>query len=120
MIIDRLDLTGEEFHHLTGWEIKPEGACKDERCVPLSPPVRDVTGPLDVAAVADRLGMPVAPDETHGLWAIGPESGGRVLDSVRMPRVALPSFDGKSFDGQSFDVATLRGRKVLLLAWASW
>jgi hypothetical protein len=27
----------------------------------------------------------------------------------------LPDFDGKPFD-----VASLRGRKVLLLAWASW
>lgn len=115
MIVDRLDVTGEEFHRLTGWEIKPEGACKDERCVPLVPPVLDAAGPLDVTAVAERLGMPLAHDETHGLWAIGPESGGRVLDSARMPDLVLPDFDG-----QDFDVASLRGRKVLLLAWASW
>ena len=120
MIITGIDVSTEAFEAGTGWEIKPEGACKDERCVPLSPPVRDVTGPLDVVAVAHRLGMPIAHDDTHGLWAIGPESGGRVLDSARMPRVVLPSFDGTRFDGESFDVATLRGRKVLLLAWASW
>jgi hypothetical protein len=24
------------------------------------------------------------------------------------------------FDGGSFDVSTLRGRKVVLVAWASW
>jgi hypothetical protein len=115
MIIDRLELTGEEFHRQTGWEIKPEGACKDDRCVPLSPPVRDATSSIDVASVAERIGMPIAHDETHGLWAIGPESGGRVLDSARMPDVVLPDFGG-----QPFDVASLRGRKVLLLAWASW
>ena len=85
MIVDRLDMTGVAFHRLTGWEIKPEGACKDDRCVPLSPPVRDAAGPIDVAAVTERIGMPIAHDETHGLWAIGPESGGRVLDSARMP-----------------------------------
>ena len=115
MILDRLEMTGEAFHRLTGWEIKPEGACKDERCVPLSPPVRDATEVVDAAAVAERLRMPVAHDEQHGLWAIGPESGGRVLDSARMPDVVLPDFGG-----QPFDVASLRGRKVLLLAWASW
>ncbi len=115
MIVDRLDMTGEEFHRLTGWEIKPEGACKDDRCVALSPPVHDPAGPIDVAAVAERIGMPLAHDETHALWAIGPESGGRVLESARMPDLVLPDFDG-----QSFDVASLRGRKVLLLAWASW
>ncbi len=115
MIVDRLEMTGVAFHRLTGWEIKPEGACKDDRCVPLSPPVRDAAGPIDVAAVTERLGMPIAHDETHGLWAIGPASGGRVLESARMPDVVLPDFGD-----QPFDVATLRGRKVLLLAWASW
>lgn len=115
MIVDTLDLTGDEFHRLTGWEIKPEGACKEERCVPLSPPVRDAAGPVDVALVAERLDMPIARDEKHGLFSIGPESGGRVLDSARMPDLVLPDFDGRGFD-----VASLRGRKVLLLAWASW
>ena len=59
--------------------------------------------------------MPVAHDETHGLWAIGAESGGRVLDSARMPRLVLPDFEGRDFD-----VSSTRGQKVLLLAWASW
>ena len=77
--------------------------------------MHDAAGPIDVAAVAERIGMPIAHDETHGLWAIGPESGGRVLDSARMPELVLPDFND-----QPFDVATLRGRKVLLLAWASW
>ena len=82
MTLDRLDLTAAEFAETTGWEIKPEGACKDERCVPLSPPVRDATESVDAAAVAERLGMPIAHDETHGLWAIGPESGGRVCSTA--------------------------------------
>jgi hypothetical protein len=115
VIIDRLDMTAGEFHRLTGWELKPEGACKEERCVPLPAPVQDAGGRLDVAGLADRLGMPMAHDGTHGLWAVGPESGGHVLDSARMPDLALPDFDG-----QVFDLASLRGRKVLLLAWASW
>ena len=115
MIVDHLAVTDDEFQQLTGWEIKPEGACKDERCVPLATGVRDADGLLDLAAVVSRLGMPIADDEEHGLWAIGSESGGRVLESARMPDVVLPDFGG-----QPFDVASLRGRKVLLLAWASW
>ena len=115
MIVDHLVVSDVEFWQLTGWEIKPEGACKDERCVPLVPSVRDAGGMLDLAAVTSRIGMPIAHDEQHGLWAIGAESGGHVLESARMPDVVLPDFGG-----QPFDVASLRGRKVLLLAWASW
>jgi hypothetical protein len=115
VIVDSLQTTGSEFRRLTGWEIRPEGACRGDRCVPLAAPVRDVDGPFDVAELAERLAMPIAHDATHGLWAIGPECGGRVLDSARLPDIVLPDFDGRAFD-----VATTRGTKVLLLAWASW
>jgi hypothetical protein len=116
VITDRLDLTDDEFARLTGWEIKPEGACRDDVCVALPPSARAADGRLDTAVVAERLGMPIARDDEHGLWALGPRSGDRkVLDSVRMPALVLPDFDGGAFD-----VSSLRGRKVVLVAWASW
>src|SRR5437867_3538006 len=98
-MLDRLDLTAEEFEQITGWEIKPEGACKDELCVPLPPLEADAEGRIDVTVVAERLGMPIAHDESHGLWALGRRSGDRrVLDSVRMPDLVLDDFDGNAFD----------------------
>ena len=116
MVLDRLDLTADEFAQATGWEIKPEGACRDDVCVPLPPLPRDADGRIDATVVAERLGMPIAHDDAHALWAFGPRSGDRkVLDSNRMPELVLPDFDGGSFD-----VASLRGRKVVLIAWASW
>jgi len=116
MTLDRLDLTAEEFEQITGWAIKPEGACREEVCVPLPALEPDADGRIDVTVVADRLGMPVAHDETHGLWALGPRSGDRrVLDRARMPDLVL-----RDFDGNTFDLASLRGRKVVLIAWASW
>ena len=114
MVLTRLDPTPQEFTAATGWELKPEGACRGEVCVPLPPGVVG-TGVVDVVAVADRLGTPIAHDERHGLWALGGPSGGRGLDRARIPELVLDDFGGKAFD-----VATLRGRKVLLVAWASW
>jgi len=116
MTLDRLDLTADEFEQITGWAIKPEGACREEVCVPLPALEPDADGRIDVTVVADRLGMPVAHDETHGLWALGPRSGDRrVLDSARMPDLALADVDGNTYD-----LASARGRKVVLVAWASW
>ena len=116
MVLEQLQLTPDQFEAATGWEIKPEGACQNEVCVPLPPLERDSVGRIDVSVVAERLGMPIAHDETHGVWALGPRSGDRkVLDSVRRPELVLPTFD----DG-AFDVASLRGKKVVLVAWASW
>jgi hypothetical protein len=85
-------------------------------CVPLPPLAPDAEGRVDAGVVAERIGMPVAHDEAHRLWAFGPPSGNRrVLDDARMPELVL-----EDFDGNAFDVASVRGRKVVLLAWASW
>ena len=114
VILDTMEVTTEQLHQGTGWELKPEGACKDDRCIPLVDlAVRD--GKIDVADFASRLAMPVAHDHKHGLWALGPESGGRVLTSAQFPHLVL-----SDFDGNPFDLGTLRGRKVLLVAWASY
>jgi hypothetical protein len=115
VLLDRLDLTPEELHRQTGWEIKPEGACQGDVCVPLPGVETQTDGTIDVSAFAQRMGMPIARDESHGVWALGPRAGGNVLSSEVAPEIVLDDFNGNAFD-----VATLRGRKVLLIAWASW
>jgi hypothetical protein len=112
MILDRLEITGEELERRTGWKLEPEGACKGDRCVPL--PRTDV-GTLDVRVLGERLGMALVHDPAHGLWALGPESEGRVLASATAPEITLPDRYGNPFS-----LSSLRGGKVLLVAWASW
>lgn len=112
MILDGPRVDPAELERRTGWAIMPEGACKDERCV-LLPPDEDQR--LDANILADRLGMPLVRDETTGLLCLGPESGGRALASAEAPDLELPDLEGRTFHLKS-----LRGRKVLLYAWASW
>jgi hypothetical protein len=114
VIADRLDVIPEELERQTGWELKPEGLCKDDRCVPL-PDGSGADGVVDLTVVAERLGMPLVHDEGHGLWALGPEAGDRVLASAELPPIVLTDVDGRPFD-----LASLRGEKVLIAAWASW
>jgi hypothetical protein len=103
------------FEDATGWAIKPEGACRGEVCVPLPDDVR-VDGGLDAVAVAGRLGMPVLRDEDHGIVALGPSTVvGRALESAVAPELELPDADGNPFR-----LSSLHGKKVLLVAWASW
>ena len=109
MILTSFQVDPIDFEVRTGWAIKPEGACKDVRCVPLP------EGPLDAGILSERLGMPLVHDEAAGLWCLGPESGGRALASAEAPEIALPDWQGNEFSLRS-----LHGRKVLLLAWASW
>ena len=96
----------------TGWSVKEQGACRGSMCVPL--PTKD--GSVTVDALTDHLGMGVVHDERHGLWALGPSTvSGRALESVEAPDFTLPDLSGRPFRFSS-----LRGRKVVLVAWASW
>jgi hypothetical protein len=110
MLLDRIDLSPQEFQHLTGWEIKPEGACKGETCVPLP------DAPFDTATTAERLGMALVEEPEEHLWALGPESiAGHALTSTDTSDFALPDLDGNEFR-----LSSLHGQKVLVLAWAPY
>ena len=117
MILQELEIDADDFEARTGWAVKPEGACKAEHCVPLPAEARTESGRVDVAAVAERLGMPLVHDEANGLWALGPDTAvtGQALATAVAPELELPDVNGKSFK-----LSSLRGQKVLLVAWASW
>ena len=106
MIIDSLDVTAADFQARTGWEIKPEGACKGDVCVPLG--ARGNGGDFDLANAASRLGMALVPDEPRGRWALGPEAvGDRALTTAVAPEMIL-----EDLDGNEFRLSSLRGQKV--------
>jgi hypothetical protein len=113
MLLRSLRVPKHEFESGTGWTLKPQGACRGEVCIPLSRPVAD---PIDVAQVARDIGMPLVEAREHGLWALGPAAiGSRALASAEAPELTLPDLDG-----QDFSLASLRGQKVLLFAWAPY
>ena len=114
MLLTSLDASAADFEAATGWATRPEGMCKGEMCVP-APEAITADGHLDVEAVADKLGMALVADPEHGIWALGPESGGRALTTAVAPDLELPDVDGNPFG-----LAAMHGRKVLLVAWASW
>ena len=102
-----------EFEAGTGWNLKPEGACQGDVCIPLSQPAGET---VDVAHVARDMGMPLVAAPEHGLWALGPASvGSRALTSAHAPELRLPDLSGKEFR-----LSSLRGQKVLLYAWAPY
>lgn len=110
MITRQLKIAAAEFAAATGWEIKPEGACRAEMCVPLGP------GPFDATVAAERLGMAIVHEPAAGLWAFGPESlTGRALTTAEAPDFAL-----SDLDGNEFHLSSLRGQKVLIVAWAPY
>ena len=114
MIIPSLEIPRSEFEKLTGWTIKPEGVCKGDRCVPLQA-IDPSAHTVDIRILSETLGMPIVHDATHGLFAIGPDSGASLLASAQCPEISLPDLDG-----DEFLISSLRGRKVVIVSWASW
>ncbi len=114
MISDSLTVARSAFEEGTGWELKPEGACKGEICIPLAtPPVGDT---VQLDELADQLGLALVHDQDNDLWALGPAApGGRALATAVAPNLTLPRLDGTTFELQS-----LRGSKVLMVAWSPY
>jgi hypothetical protein len=111
VIVTGLDISADEFRAGTGWEIKPEGACKGDLCVPL-----DQSQSFDLESAADRLRMALVHDADAGLSAFAPESlGDRALVTAESPELRLPDLDGNEFVLSSF-----RGQKVVIVSWAPY
>jgi hypothetical protein len=111
MILDRVDIDACEFTAGTGWEIKPEGACMGDVCVPLQR-----ADDFDLRSTAERLRMALVHDAEERLWALGPASlGNRALASAEAPDLSLPDFDDNEFR-----LSSLRGQKVVLVSWAPY
>ena len=115
MIATQLTATIAEFAAGTGWDVKPEGACRGDVCVPLSK-TTSINGKLDLVALAEQLAMPIVANDAKTLFAIGPASlSGRALVTAAAPELVLPDLAGKPFA-----LSSLRGRKVALVAWSPY
>jgi hypothetical protein len=102
----------------TGWELKPEGLCKDEACVPVRDraALADARG-VDLAAFARALDRPIAIDAAERAAAIGTSSAER---SARLATLRAPNFSLPDLSGRRHTLSEHRGKKVLLIAYASW
>lgn len=101
-----------------GWELKAEGLCRDAVCVP----VRDrpaLVGPdgVDLAELARLLDRPLAVDGACGLAVIGTSAGVR---DARLASLEAPDFTLPDLGGALHSLSDHRGKKRLLIAWASW
>ena len=114
MLTNQTHLSRAAIQELTGWEIKPEGACQGDWCLPLS--IDESDAGYEVHALAGALHMPLVEEPELGLKAIGPSViAGRALASAKAPDLALPDLDGNMVRLSQF-----LGQKVVLYAWAPY
>jgi hypothetical protein len=105
---------------VTGWTPRPEGLCKGSLCVPL-PPGRErelVDGErVNVAALWRYLGKASAHSADGSVWVLGESAEDR---SAALRSLDAPDFTLPDPTGRLHTLSDYRGRKVLLVTWASW
>lgn len=102
-----------------GWAMKPEGVCRGATCLPaaLHPGLVGEDGRIDLARLADVGDDLLVLDPAERVAVLGPSAGARAaaLRSGTAPDVTLPDLDGTPVS-----LADQRGRKTIVVAFASW
>jgi hypothetical protein len=105
-----------DLPRVNGFELKPQGACRADVCIPIA---RTMTrgNTFNLTAFSQRVGQRVVADTSSRVWSFAeiPVVRGAYLESRMAPEVAIP--DRK---GRVVRLSRFRGKKVLLVTWASW
>lgn len=117
-------VTLKDLTRATKFTLKPQGVCRDQLCFPI-PKGRKAAFLHKQGAVtwfnlsefARLARQPEAFDATLAVWYFGPrgEEQNSFVSSLQAPDFTLPDVNGKLHSLREF-----RGKKVLLLTWASW
>ncbi|PCJ24233.1 MAG: hypothetical protein COA96_10055 [SAR86 cluster bacterium] len=125
-LADPLDLwiPLEELSKLNDFAVASEQICLIDFCVSTDKQsnnplviVRDQTDWVDVTRLASELNQLTVTDYDHGVWSFGeiPEQRKTFLESG-----LAPDFELTDRQGNPVRLSDFRGKKVLLLTWASW
>lgn len=118
IVASSVRIPAADLRSALGYELKPEGLCRGDACFP----VRDrsalvVDAALDLAELARVTGRPLALDAAERAAALGTPAEDR---SASLRGLAAPDFTLRDFAGRAHQLSAYRGKKVLLIAYASW
>jgi len=122
--VRHLWVTPSDFERISGFVLKPEGACLDELCIPIRQNAdnelfvtRGGQGFVNATAFADKVQQAYVADRGEGVWSFGlaPATRQAFLESAVAPDFALTDRNGDVVRLSDF-----RGKKVLIITWASW
>ena len=101
-----------------GWQLKPEGLCRGDVCVPVRDHAALTTDRgVDLSAVAAALDKPAVVDPEAGVVGLGTAVAER---RATWSNGLAPEFTLPDLGGTPHSLSDFRDQKVLLVAWASW
>jgi hypothetical protein len=123
IVLNRATADGEalwiqnaELPSINGFELKPQGACREDICIPIPRSMMNGSR-FNLSAFARRVGQRVVADPAMRVWSFGeiPVVRGAFVESRQAPEFAVPDRKGRLIRLSQF-----RGKKVLVVTWASW
>ena len=112
---DHVWIGAEGIRAALGWDLRPEGLCRHNKCRPTGDLARE--GRLEISDLAKLLGRPVATSLDERAAYLGPE---RARFDETVGALQAPDFSLPDLEGTLHSLSQYRGSKVLLAAWASW
>lgn len=115
---DGVRLSPAALESALGWQLEDGVLCNEGICVPVPDGVALVhDGEIDLRALAAVLDRPLALDvaERAAYLGVSAAERRRALASLAAPDFTLPDLAGRPHS-----LSEQRGRKVFLVAWASW
>ena len=113
---DALWVRKRDLPRINEFELKPQGACRADLCIPV--PKDMIRGDyFNLTAFAKKAGQPVVVEPSERVWSFGEMQalGGGFVNSRLAPDFAVPDRAGRPVH-----LSTFRGKKVLVVTWASW
>jgi hypothetical protein len=103
-----------DLPRINEFEVKPQGACRADLCVPLAKNLKSGEW-FNLTGFARRIRQAYVADT--GVWSFGeiPVLRGAFYQSRTAPEFAVPDRKGRVVHLSDF-----RGKKVLVVTWASW
>ncbi len=117
---DRLLIRPEDLPRVNGFEVKPQGACYEDLCIPLGDELFvDQAGErwFDLTGFADLLEQPWVADPESKVWSFAEMPAKR---EGMMVDAQAPDFEVIDRQGNVVRMADFRGRKALVVTWSSW
>ena len=114
--VDALWIHKRDLPRVNGFALKPQGACRADLCIPI--PKDMVRGDhFNLTAFAKKAGQAIVADADARVWSFGKMQalGGGLSKSRMAPDVTVPNRFGRPVH-----LAGFRGRKALVVTWASW
>jgi hypothetical protein len=114
----KLRMSAADAQAALGWTLEPEGLCRGEVCMPVRDRAGLVSGDgIDLEALASLLGRPLARDDGERMAVLGVSATER---AARLASLEAPDFSLPDLSGKQHSLHQHRGKKVLLIAYASW